>query len=1068
MPLTPETWLNEFIVNLNTTGSQSDPTITQLANGNILVTWTSSDNTGVGSPAGNDLIGQIFDPMGARIGGEFLVNSGTSGDSEVDADVAGLPSGGFLSVFERGTGSFNDIILKEHDANGNVVNTVNVFFDGTSNANPNAFDPHIAVGSNTSALVVYREIEDGANSRIVGKLYNSSTNTLGPVINLIDFAGSNSDPDVTALNNGNFVVTATRNNGGDNEIIIRIINSAGGSVLGVTAIAGTSGDAANDREASVTALTGGGFVVTWTSTDANDTDIEFQVFNSAGVATTGLVTVTGNGATDNGNEPVVVALNDGGFVVIYDEDTEGNLSVERFNSSGVQVGNEFIISAGAAITSPDAKLLADGRIAVTFVTQGGEIGMEIIDIRDTPNNGVYTPDQWQIGTVGDDVFTADASSEFVHGAAGNDTITESGQIREYFGDAGNDTLIVKSSINDDLHDGGSGTDTIDWSQTTVTGATFNLATGLATASGQDEQMVSIENLIGTNNDDIIIGSSAGNVLSGGGGNDDIDGGSGQDTINGGIGNDTIRGGFSTDTINGDAGNDVIKLFEGEFGDDINGGADTDTLDLSGLTASTATVDLAAGTWNTSEAGSPVHTITSIEVVIGGGANDSIRGTGGSQTLSGGGGNDTLEGGFDGDTLNGDAGNDTLFANTAAAPTGSTVGDTMNGGTGNDAITGANGDDTITGGADADTMVGNGGADTFRLATGDGNDVSIDGGTENDRLLIQSTIAALVTNFTSIEEVEFSDTTGAANSLSVSASEINAGLAGNLVIDFAAAGFTEKFIVEMGSATALDLSAFTFVDLANADKDGIVVNGDVDAETIIGSTAKDIINGGDGNDKLTGGLAKDRLAGGDGNDTFFVDKKGEAKENAGEGIDTVKSGVAYSLGANIEKLVLTGSANINGKGNILNNSVTGNSGDNVLTGFAGNDKLFGNDGSDTLIGGLGRDKMNGGLGSDKFDFNAVTESGLTSTTRDIILGFDAGTNTTTVDRIDLSTIDAKAGIAGNQTFTFGGSFTEGHIKVAQSGSNVVISINTDGDSAAEMTIQVQNVNASDFNASDFIL
>ncbi len=49
MPNTPVTWLDELTVNTTTANSQFNSNITQLANGNILVSWTSTDNTGVGS-----------------------------------------------------------------------------------------------------------------------------------------------------------------------------------------------------------------------------------------------------------------------------------------------------------------------------------------------------------------------------------------------------------------------------------------------------------------------------------------------------------------------------------------------------------------------------------------------------------------------------------------------------------------------------------------------------------------------------------------------------------------------------------------------------------------------------------------------------------------------------------------------------------------------------------------------------------------------------------------------------------------------------------------------------------
>ena len=73
-PLTLAIWLNDFVGNLTTTGARTDARITQLANGNILVVWDSTDNTGVGAPAGIEVIGHLFSPLGQPIGGEFLVN----------------------------------------------------------------------------------------------------------------------------------------------------------------------------------------------------------------------------------------------------------------------------------------------------------------------------------------------------------------------------------------------------------------------------------------------------------------------------------------------------------------------------------------------------------------------------------------------------------------------------------------------------------------------------------------------------------------------------------------------------------------------------------------------------------------------------------------------------------------------------------------------------------------------------------------------------------------------------------------------------------------------------------
>ncbi|NJM63184.1 MAG: calcium-binding protein [Oscillatoriales cyanobacterium RU_3_3] len=138
----------------------------------------------------------------------------------------------------------------------------------------------------------------------------------------------------------------------------------------------------------------------------------------------------------------------------------------------------------------------------------------------------------------------------------------------------------------------------------------------------------------------------------------------------------------------------------------------------------------------------------------------------------------------------------------------------------------------------------------------------------------------------------------------------------------------------------------------------------------GGTGNDSLNGGAGDDVLNGGLGADTLAGGPGSDTYSVGSLNATLiEQANEGNDIVNASINFTLPNNIERLTLVGTANINGTGNALGNSILGNAANNLLNGLAGDDTINGLDGNDTLNGGDGIDILNGGNGNDIFNGGA---------------------------------------------------------------------------------------------------
>ena len=125
-----------------------------------------------------------------------------------------------------------------------------------------------------------------------------------------------------------------------------------------------------------------------------------------------------------------------------------------------------------------------------------------------------------------------------------------------------------------------------------------------------------------------------------------------------------------------------------------------------------------------------------------------------------------------------------------------------------------------------------------------------------------------------------------------------------------------------------------------------LNGAGGDDTLNGNGGNDTLNGGAGNDLLNGGTGLDLLSGGTGNDTYIIDNSGDTLvETANAGWDVVNASVSYTLSANVDELLLTGTAAINATGNADNNKLSGNTGDNSLDGGAG---------ADTLTGGLGDD------------------------------------------------------------------------------------------------------------------
>ena len=220
------------------------------------------------------------------------------------------------------------------------------------------------------------------------------------------------------------------------------------------------------------------------------------------------------------------------------------------------------------------------------------------------------------------------------------------------------------------------------------------------------------------------------------------------------------------------------------------------------------------------------------------------------------------------------------------------------------------------------------------------------GTDTVQSSVSYTLGANVENLTLTGSANINGTGNSLDNIITGNSGINvlSGGAGNDTYIVENAGDVVTEAVNEGTDTVQ--SSITFALGANVENLTLTGSANINGT---GNGLANIITGNSGNNILDGGAGADTMIGGTGNDTYVVDNAGDVVTEAlNEGTDTVRSSITYALTANVENLILTGSANINGTGNGLANTITGNGGDNALDGGVGADTMTAAAGNDTYM------------------------------------------------------------------------------------------------------------------------
>ncbi len=451
------------------------------------------------------------------------------------------------------------------------------------------------------------------------------------------------------------------------------------------------------------------------------------------------------------------------------------------------------------------------------------------------------------------------------------------------------------------------------------------------------------------------------------------------------------------------------------------GTDTVTVDMS-ASAGAISASLNGSTYTVSDAGGALVNATNVENfhVIGGSAADTLSGGTGADTLSGMGGDDTLTGGSGAaNTLQGGTGNDTYIVSASgdqiveAAGEGTDLVQTTLSSftlaanvenlthTGGGGFTGiGNGDANIlTGSTGADYLIGLGGADTLIGGTGAAN--TLQGGTGDDTYVVsvagdsiieaagegtdtvQTTLSAYtlqanVENLTYTGSSSFTGTGNTSANVIVGGSSADTLIGGDGAANTLQGGLGDDTYIATAAGDAIVESAGQGTDLVKtnlavfslaANVENLTYTGagaftgigNGDANTITGGVGADYLIGQGGADTLIGGSgAANTLQGGTGDDIYVVSVASDSVlEFGGEGFDTVQTALnAYTLSANVEKLMFTGSGSFQGTGNADANTIIGGASADLLDGGTGGgaNTLQGGQGDDTYIARVAGDQI----------------------------------------------------------------------------------------------------------------
>ncbi|NOT16045.1 MAG: hypothetical protein HOP21_10860 [Methylotenera sp.] len=572
----------ELLVNTYTDFNQASPSVAALADGGFVVSWQSDGQDG----SDNGIYAQRYDATGTPQGSEFLVNLVTL-DGQTNPSVAGLEDGGFVIAWEASSAFSGEIIVRRYDAAGNAISN-DILVNSTIATKQEA--PSVTALTDGGFVVSWTSYNqdhiDGFPGVYLQQYDANGSPTGGEVLVNSNVIETQSASTITALAGGGFVVSwQTAGVDGDDFSIAAQIFDASGSYY-ASEFRVNSHTASAQTQPSIAALADGGFVVSWDSyaQDGDSNGIYAQRFDATGNPLGSEFRVN-TYTIAHQYQPSIAALTDGGFVVSWTSLQDGSVYgvyAQRYDAAGVAQGAEFQVNTYISDWQYKSTIagLADGGFVISWESAGQDtpIGAGIYAQRyDAAGNAVGLK---LTGTDNAEVINLDAGTGLVvETQGGNDTVNGAAAHDTIFGGAGND--VLNGGLGDDFLNGGTGINKLSGGKghdTYVLDNVKDTVTELVGA-GIDEVQASFSYTLGANVENLTL--TGANSINGTGNavRNLITGNAGANLMDGKAGADVLEGGAGFDTLVGGAGNDFLM-----------GGAGADTFRFNSALSATNNVD----------------------------------------------------------------------------------------------------------------------------------------------------------------------------------------------------------------------------------------------------------------------------------------------------------------------------------------------------------------------------------------------------------------------------------------------------------------------------------------------